>query len=84
MDISQLIQSLTPDVYANLKQAVELGRWPTGVKLTEDQKELCMEAILRYEVEHNIPADQRVGYLENACQSTQDSDTALIKKTDLH
>lgn len=84
MDIAQLIKSLTPDIYANLKQALELGRWPNGKKLSSEQKELCMEAVLRYELEHNVPQNQRVGYLEEPCQSTQDNSPELIKKTDLH
>lgn len=86
MDISQLIKSLTPDVYANLKQAIELGRWPDGVKLSAEQKELCMEAILRYEIEHNVPNEQRVGYLGNECASGGKTDTnpSMITSTQLH
>lgn len=74
MTLEQLIQSLTPEVYVNLKNAVELGRWPDGRMLVKGQRELCLEAILHYEKQHNVPADQRVGYMESACKSSKDDD----------
>ena len=38
MTLDQLIQSLTPEVYENLKNAVATGRWPNGIKLKEGQR----------------------------------------------
>lgn len=75
MNLEQLIQSLTPDVYDNLKNAAAIGRWPDGRALTEEQRELCMEAILHYENIHNLPAEQRIGYIAGGCQSSEDGDT---------
>ena len=74
MTLEQLIQSLNPEVYENLKNAVATGRWPNGRKLEEGQRELCMQAILHYENIHNLPADQRVGYIASACKSSKDDD----------
>ena len=34
MDIEQIIDSMTPEVYQRLATAVELGKWPDGVALT--------------------------------------------------
>ena len=31
MDIEQIIDSMTPEVYQRLATAVELGKWPDGV-----------------------------------------------------
>ena len=33
MTLDELIQSLTPEMYQNLRTAVELGRWPDGRRL---------------------------------------------------
>lgn len=38
MDIEQIIDSMTPEVYQRLSTAVELGKWPDGVALTPEQK----------------------------------------------
>lgn len=64
MTLDQLIRSLTPEVYENLKNAVATGRWPNGRKLEDGQRELCMEAIMYYENTHDVPAEQRVGYVD--------------------
>ena len=74
MTLEQLIQSLTPEVYENLKNAVATGRWPNGRKLEEGQNELCMQAILHYENIHDLPAEQRVGYIADGCKSSKDDD----------
>lgn len=63
MTLDDLIRSINPEIYSNLKTAVELGRWPNGVKLTKDQVNLCLEAILHYEAS-NVPESERVGYID--------------------
>jgi len=69
MTLEDLIQSMTPEVYENLKNAVALGKWPNGVSLKEGQRELCLEAILHYEVNYDVPMEQRVGFVAGACAS---------------
>ena len=64
MTFDRMIQQMTPAIYESLKQAVSLRKWPDGRMLTSDQTELCLEAVMRYEVENNVPEDQRVGYLQ--------------------
>jgi len=44
MDLKQLLNSITPDIYSRLKLGVEIGKWPDGKSLTSEQKELCMQA----------------------------------------
>lgn len=53
MDIRQLINTINPEIYGNLKTAVELGKWPDGIKLTANQKESCLQAIIAYDISHN-------------------------------
>ena len=62
MNISDLLDSITPEVYANLKRAVELGKWPNGEKLSQQQREHCMQAVIAYE-RKNLPADLHSGYI---------------------
>jgi len=78
MTLEQLIQSLTPEVYENLKNAVATGRWPNGIALKDGQRELCVQAILHYENSHDIPAEQRVGYIAGGCKSGDDDDTQTL------
>lgn len=63
MSVQQLLSSITPDIYENLKRAVELGKWPDGNRLTTEQQELCMQAVIAYEHLH-LPPEQKTGYIE--------------------
>ncbi|WP_129140023.1 YeaC family protein [Modicisalibacter coralii] len=69
MTFERMIQQMTPEVYRSLKQAVALRKWPDGRRLSEEQTELCLEAVIRYEIEHDVPETERVGYLQGSCQS---------------
>lgn len=62
MNYQDLLNSLTPDVYDNLKRAVELGKWPNGKLLSAEQKQTCMQAIIAYEHQH-LPPHQHTGYI---------------------
>ncbi|MFT5593575.1 MAG: hypothetical protein ACI8SR_001956 [Oceanicoccus sp.] len=64
MNIEDLIASMTPMIYNNMKEALELGRWGDGREVTSEQKEYSLEALIRYEHLHNIPQEQRVGYVD--------------------
>lgn len=75
MTFERMIQQMTPTIYASLKQAVALRKWPDGRVLSAEQIELCLEAVMRYEIEHQVPEEQRVGYLESAaCGSSRSAD----------
>lgn len=78
MTLHDLIQNMTPDVYASLRQAVELRKWPNGISLTDEQIELCMEAVIRFEMQHDMPAQDRVGFMEDQCESDKEH-TDIIK-----
>ncbi|CAM3498980.1 YeaC family protein [Halomonas lysinitropha] len=64
MSFDRMIQQMTPSIYESLKRAVSLRKWPDGRMLTAEQTELCLEAVMRYEVENRVPEEERVGYLE--------------------
>ncbi|MBF8222243.1 MULTISPECIES: YeaC family protein [Halomonadaceae] len=79
MTFEKMIRQMTPAIYASLKQAVELRKWPDGRRLSEAQLELCLEAVLKYEVEHGVPESARVGYLERTSCGSQQSGEDEIK-----
>lgn len=64
MTYDELIQRLDPGVYQSLKRGIELGKWPDGRPVTKEQRAICMEAVLYYERTHNIPEEERVGYID--------------------
>jgi uncharacterized protein YeaC (DUF1315 family) len=64
MNIEQLIDSITPEIYDNLKRAVELGKWPDGKALTDAQKESSLQAIIAYDARHKSE-EERVGYIHS-------------------
>lgn len=64
MEFSDIVSKLSPEIYASLKQALELGKWPDGRILSEEQKSICMEAVLSWEAAKNMPAEQRTGYID--------------------
>ncbi|WP_028239321.1 YeaC family protein [Stutzerimonas azotifigens] len=67
------IRNITPEIYQNLKQAVELGKWGDGRKLTAEQKALCLQAMIAWETE-NLPEEERTGYMgPQECQSKSTS-----------
>lgn len=61
--LQDILAMMNPEVHMNLKTAVELGRWPDGRKLTSEQLEYCLQAIIAYEQQH-LPEEQRVGYID--------------------
>lgn len=63
MDYQTLIQSMTPDLYRNIRRAVELGKWPDGQPVTREQRENAMQALIAWGEQH-LPEDQRIGYID--------------------
>ncbi|SHG18848.1 hypothetical protein SAMN04487965_3473 [Microbulbifer donghaiensis] len=62
MSFEQLLDNLNPQIVGSLKRAIELGKWPNGVTLTEQQRNLCAEAVANWE-HRNLPAEAQVGYV---------------------
>ena len=56
MDIEQIIASMTPELYQRLATAVELGKWPDGVALSEEQKENSMQLVMLWQARNNTDA----------------------------
>ena len=69
MDFEQLLEQLTPEIVTSLKRAVELGKWPDGRKLSQEQKEQSLRAVMAWEA-RNLPEQQRTGYLAGSCKNS--------------
>jgi len=84
MDLQELIQSITPQIYKNIKTSVELGKWPNGLKLTKEQLEQSMQILIAYD-SANKPHEERVGYVpkkkqKDACDQVVNTKKESIQK----
>ena len=59
----ELLASMTPEIHQGLKTAVELGKWPNGERLSAQQVELCLQAVIAYDQRH-LPETERVAYID--------------------
>jgi uncharacterized protein YeaC (DUF1315 family) len=80
---AHLISNITQDVYESLKLAVEIGKWPDGRKLTQEQKELSLQAVIAWELKH-LPEEERTGYMgPQECSSKSEPIPNLLFKSNL-
>lgn len=56
MEINELVDVMTPEIFQRLAQAVELGKWPDGVALTSEQKDNSLQMVMLYQARHNREA----------------------------
>lgn len=76
----EAIENITPEIYQNLKLAVEIGKWPDGRKLTQEQKELTLQALIAWEIQ-NLPEDEHIGYMgPQECSSKSEPVPNLLFK----
>lgn len=64
MNSQDLIKSMTPAIYQNMRTALELGKWGDGRKMTAEQRKICVEAIIQYEHINDVPETERIGYVD--------------------
>lgn len=69
-----LLAGMTPEVHESLKLAVELGKWPNGDRLTQQQVELCLQAVIAWDI-RNLPETERVAYIDRTRLQKSDCDT---------
>ncbi|MGD8216803.1 YeaC family protein [Pseudomonas thivervalensis] len=79
---NEMINNITPDIYRSLKLAVEIGKWADGNKLTAEQRELSLQAMIAWEIQ-NLPEDERTGYMgPQECQSKATEVPNILFKSD--
>ncbi len=62
MNINDVAQIVTPEIYQRFREAIEIGKWPDGRALTEEQKDICMQAIIAYEHKH-VKDEDKTGFV---------------------
>ena len=89
MEYLKVLEHLNPTVYEQLKQSLEVSKWPDGELLTERQKEIIMQALIGWGETH-LPAEQRIGYIDkgkkekswkDGTSSDVDSSTNIISRS---
>ncbi len=68
-----MIESMTAETYASLRRAVELGKWPDGRKLTPEQREHAMQAVIAWGQQH-LSEQERVGYIDKGHKAGEQCD----------
>lgn len=61
--LDKMLAALNPEIVAKLKLAVEIGKWPDGRRLTAEQRQTCLQAVIVWEGK-NLPEEQRTGYID--------------------
>lgn len=57
MQVVDILNIMTPEIYQRLVSAVELGKWPDGTPLTQAQKEYSLQAVMLWQAQHNHTPD---------------------------
>ncbi len=70
----ELLAGMTPEIHENLKLAIELGKWPNGDRLSPQQVELCLQAVIAWDIRH-LPETERVAYIDRTRLQKTDCDT---------
>jgi len=81
MDYRELVDSMTPDVFQRMQRALELGKWPDGRKLTPEQREQTMQAVILWGERHLDP-QERVGFIDKGVKEgdvCDDPDPTTLK-----
>ena len=73
--VNELVESLTPSMVSDLKQAIELGKFPDGRVVSREQKELMIEATILYD-SLKLPEEERTGFIHRKKQASGIMDVA--------
>ena len=63
MRYEDLLRQITPELYNTFRRSLELGRWPDGRKMTAEQREHCLQAVIAYDQMHRNESE-RVGFID--------------------
>jgi len=49
MDIIQLVENMSQDMYLRLKHAAETGKWPEGNTVEQPQRDSALQIVMAYQ-----------------------------------
>lgn len=75
MDYADTIRAMPRDTYERLRRALELGKWPDGQPLSEQQKTHTLQAVIAWGELH-LPEAERVGYIDSSKKPRRVDDAA--------
>lgn len=61
--LEKMLAALTPELVDAFRLAIEIGKWPDGRRLTDEQRSTCLQAVIAWEHKH-LPEEQRIGYID--------------------
>ncbi len=64
MNIEQIVNTMTPELYERLQYGSQTGRWPDGSALTAEQKEQALQLVILYQAKVE-KSDQQFTVSEN-------------------
>ena len=67
--VDELVGSLTPDMVNDLKRAIEIGKFPNNRAVSEEQRELMIEATILYDA-LKLPEEERTGFIHRKKQAS--------------
>lgn len=67
--VDELVESLTPDMVNELKRAIELGKFPDNRAVSDQQRELMIEATILYDA-LKLPEEERTGFIHRKKQAS--------------
>lgn len=62
MHKNDILAQLNPEIIEKFRRAIEIGKWENGEKLSLEQKQTCMQAVMIWEHEY-LPVQERTGYI---------------------
>ena len=83
--VNELVEALTRSMASDLKQAIELGKFPDGRVVSREQKELMIEATIFYDA-LKLPEEERTGFIHRKKQASGIMDVApdIIPSKDIN
>ncbi len=73
MDKHTLLAAMTPEIVEKFRTAIALGKWEDGRKLTDEQRQTCMQAVMVWEHEY-LDITERTGYIHRPKKEAEDCD----------
>lgn len=60
--LEAMLEALTPEIYDRLVAAVETGKWPDGVALTQQQRDNSLQLVMMWQARNNdAPQHMTIG-----------------------
>ncbi|WP_067520368.1 DUF1315 family protein [Endozoicomonas ascidiicola] len=69
MQLDAFLEKMNPAIHQSLRQSLELGKWPDGRTMTQEERDASLQAVIVYEYQH-LPESERIGYMPAKCGSS--------------